>query len=132
MRRVTPQSSRTLAAIFVGGGLGAMARVEVAEALPVHPGAFPWATLLVNVVGAALLGWFTTRLQERLPLSVYRRPFLGTGICGGLTTFSTMQVELLKLLDRGDVGLALLYAVTSVVAGLAAVLLATNLVRWSL
>src|ERR1700743_3689355 len=98
-----PPSSRTLAAICAGGALGAMARAEVADALPVHPGAFPWATFLVNIAGAALLGWFTTRLQERLPLSVYRRPFLGTGICGGLTTFSTMQLELLRLLDRGDV-----------------------------
>jgi CrcB protein len=76
-----------------------------------------------------LLGWFTTRLQERLPLSAFRRPFLGTGICGGLTTFSTMQLELLKLLDRGAVGLALGYAAASVVAGLAAVQLTTTAVR---
>jgi CrcB protein len=129
---MTPQSSRTLGAIFAGGALGAIARAEVAEALPVHPGTWPWATFLVNIAGAALLGWFTTRLQERLPSSVYRRPFLGTGICGGLTTFSTMQLELLKLLDRGAVGLALGYAAASVVAGFAAVLLATNAVRWSL
>lgn len=129
---MTPPSPRMLAAVFAGGALGTIARAEVAEALPVHPGTFPWATFAVNVVGAALLGWFTTRLQERLPLSLFRRPFLGTGICGGLTTFSTMQLELLRLLDRGDVGLALGYAAASVVAGLAAVLLATNLVRWSL
>src|ERR1700754_73365 len=133
MRRpMPPQPARMLAAIFAGGALGAVARAEVAQALPVHPGTFPWATFLVNVAGAALLGWFTTRLQERLPPSLYRRPFLGTGICGGLTTFSTMQLELLKLLDAGDVGLALGYAAASVVCGLAAVLLATNLVRWSL
>ena len=129
---MTSPSPRMLAAVFAGGALGTIARAEVAEALPVHPGTFPWATFAVNVVGAALLGWFTTRLQERLPLSLFRRPFLGTGICGGLTTFSTMQLELLRLLDRGDVGLALGYAAASVVAGLAAVLLATNLVRWSL
>jgi CrcB protein len=122
---------RELAAIFAGGLLGAIARAEVAEALPVHRGAFPWATFLVNVVGAALLGWFVTRLQERLPPSRYRRPFLGTGVCGGLTTFSTMQVELLHLLDDGDVGLALVYASASVVAGLLAVALTTNLVRRS-
>jgi CrcB protein len=122
---------RELAAIFAGGMLGAIARAEVAEALPVHRGAWPWATFLVNIAGAALLGWFVTRLQERLPPSMYRRPFLGTGICGGLTTFSTMQVELLHLLDDGDVALALSYALASVVCGLAAVALTTNLVRRS-
>jgi fluoride exporter len=124
-----PPSARTLAAIFAGGALGAIARAEVAEALPVHPGTFPWATFLVNVAGAALLGWFATALQDRRPPSLQLRPFLTTGLCGGLTTFSTMQLELLKLLDRGDVGLALGYAAASVVAGLVAVQLTTTVVR---
>jgi CrcB protein len=120
---------RELGAIFLGGFIGAAGRAEVAELLPHDPGAWPWATLLVNVVGAFLLGYFVTRLQERLPLSAYRRPFLGTGICGGLTTFSTMQIELLQMLDDGRVGLALTYALVSVAAGFAGVFLATNLVR---
>ena len=47
----------------------------------------------MNILGAFLVGYFVTRLQERLPLSSYRRPLLGTGLCGGLTTFSTLQVE---------------------------------------
>ncbi len=120
---------REMAAIFAGGFLGAVARAELAQALPYSTGAWPWATFAVNIVGAFLLGYFTTRLQERLPLSAYRRPLLGTGFCGGLTTFSTMQVELLKMCDVGDVGLALAYAGTSVVAGFLAVAIATNLVR---
>jgi CrcB protein len=116
---------REVAAIFAGGFLGAAARAEVAEALPPHAGQWPWATFAVNVAGAFVLGYFATRLQERLPLSAYRRPFVGTGVCGALTTFSTMQVELLKL----PAGLALAYAAASLVAGFAAVALATNLVR---
>ena len=83
----------------------------------------------VNVVGAFLLGYFTTRLLERLPLSSYRRPLLGTGLCGGLTTFSTMQVETLRMLEHHHYGLAIGYTVASIAAGLVAVYLATALVR---
>jgi CrcB protein len=120
---------REVAAIFAGGFLGAAARAEVAEALPQHAGQWPWATFAVNVAGAFVLGYFATRLQERLPLSAYRRPFVGTGVCGALTTFSTMQVELLKMLDGRHVGLAVSYAGASLLAGFLAVAVATNLVR---
>jgi CrcB protein len=120
---------REIAAIFIGGFVGAIGRAELAQVLPTHPGQWPWATFIVNLVGAALVGYFTTRLQERLPLSAYRRPLLGTGLCGGLTTFSTMQVELLRMLDRGDIGLAIAYALVSVVAGVVIVATASNLTR---
>jgi fluoride exporter len=120
---------RELAAIFAGGFIGTVARAELAAAMPTHPGEWPWATFIVNIAGAFLVGYFTTRLQERLPLSAYRRPLLGTGFCGGLTTFSTMQVELLQMLDADDIGLATAYAFVSIISGFAAVAVATNLVR---
>jgi len=120
---------RELAAVFAGGFAGALARAGLAEALPHGAGEWPWATFLVNIAGAFMLGYFTTRLQERLPLSAYRRPLLGTGLCGALTTFSTLQLELLDMLDAGRAGLAAAYVVASVAAGFAAVALATNLVR---
>jgi fluoride exporter len=124
------RDGRELLAIFAGGFAGAVARALIGDALaPGAPGDWPWATFLVNVAGAALLGYLVTRLQERLPLSAWRRPLLGTGLCGALTTFSTMQVELLRMLDRGRVGLALGYAAASVAAGFAGVFLATNGVR---
>jgi CrcB protein len=122
---------RELAAIFVGGFIGATMRAEVAVAWPTHPGDWPWATFVVNIAGAFMLGYFTTRLQERLPLSSYRRPFLGTGICGALTTFSTMQIELLEMLDEGRIALAVAYAIASVALGFLAILVATNVVRRS-
>jgi fluoride exporter len=109
--------------------MGALARYGLAEALPHHPGTWPWATFAVNVAGALALGYLTTRLQERLPPSAYRRPLLGTGLCGALTTFSTMQVELLQMLDAGRAGLAAAYAAASLIAGVLAVAATTNLVR---
>lgn len=120
---------RELAAIFAGGVVGAVARVEVERALAVGPHGWPWPTFAVNVVGALMLGYFATRLQERLPLSAYRRPFLETGLCGALTTFSTLQLELLSMLDDGRAGLALAYAGSSIAAGFGAVWLATAAVR---
>jgi CrcB protein len=121
--------AREVAAIFGGGFLGAVARAELANALPFHAGQWPWATFIVNIAGAFLLGYFTTRLQERLPVSAYRRPLLGTGFCGALTTFSTVQLELLRMLDGAHIGLAFAYALVSTAAGFLAVTVATNLVR---
>jgi CrcB protein len=120
---------RELAAIFLGGAIGALARYGLAQALPHHSGTWPWATFAVNVAGALALGYLTTRLQERLPPSAYRRPLLGTGLCGALTTFSTMQVELLQMLDHGEPGLAASYAAVSLAAGVLAIAATTNLVR---
>jgi CrcB protein len=118
-----------IAAIAVGGAAGALVRVALARAAPSGPGHWPWVTFAVNLVGAFLLGYFATRLQERLPLSVYRRPLLGTGFCGALTTFSTMQLELLRMLDAHRYGLAAAYAGASVVLGYACVHVATAVVR---
>lgn len=120
---------RTVAAIFLGGALGTLARAALSEAFPQPVTAWPWPTFAANVVGAFLLGYFVTRLQERLPLSSYRRPLLGTGVCGGLSTFSTMQVELVKMISAGDLGLAAGYAAASIAGGYAALHLATALVR---
>ncbi len=120
---------RELAAVFAGGTLGASARAALSSLAVDDPAQWPWPTFTVNIVGAFLLGYFTTRLLERLPVSSYRRPLLGSGFCGGLTTFSTMQVETLKMVEHGHWGLAVVYTVTSIVLGLLAVQLAAAFVR---
>jgi CrcB protein len=108
---------RELGAIYVGGVIGALARVGLSEALPHGVDAWPWATFVVNMVGAALLGWFVTGLGERLPPSTYRRPFLATGLCGALTTFSTLQLELFKMVESGYLELAVAYAAATIAGG---------------
>ncbi|HEX3976967.1 MAG TPA: fluoride efflux transporter CrcB [Solirubrobacteraceae bacterium] len=120
---------RELAAIFCGGIVGALARTGLAQAFPDSAHRWPWAIFAINVVGAFLLGYFVTRLSERLPTSAYKRPFLGTGVCGALTTFSTVQLELYKMTRAHEWALAVGYAAATLVTGFAAVTLATALVR---
>jgi fluoride exporter len=124
-----PIDRREITAIFIGGALGTLARAALSEAFPLPATAWPWPIFAVNIVAAFLLGYSVTRLQERLPLSSYRRPLLGTGLCGGLSTFSTMQVEIVKMIGAHAWGLAACYAATSVIAGYAAIHLATAMVR---
>jgi CrcB protein len=116
---------RELGAIFLGGAMGALIRAGLTEVLPAGGAGWPWATFAVNVAGAALLGyWFTT-----LSHASYRRPLLTTGFCGALTTFSTVQLELVEMIDAGRVGLAILYLGVSLAAGLAGVQAATAVGR---
>lgn len=118
-----------LLAIACGGALGALMRIGVVQALPASAGRWPWATFAVNIGGALMLGYFVTRLQERLPVSTLRRPLLGTGLCGALTTFSTVQIELLRMADHHRYGLAAGYLLASVLGGYFAVFASSALVR---
>lgn len=107
---------RTIA-ILVGGAAGALARAGLAEAWPNH-GAWPWPTFIVNLCGAAILGWLVTRLSEQVAPTRLWRPFLGTGLCGALTTYSTFQVETIRLAKHGHLGLAVEYVLVSLVLGM--------------
>jgi CrcB protein len=120
---------RELAAIFSGGVIGALIRIGLLQTGAAGAPAWPWITFAVNIGGAFLLGYLATRLQERLPLSAYRRPLLGTGFCGALTTFSTMQVEALEMIDAHRYLLATAYAASTLALGYASVHLATAFVR---
>lgn len=99
---------RRLSAIYAGGVIGALARVGLAQATPHGPGGWPWGTFVVNMVGALLLGYFFARLRDH-PEDSLAHPFLTTGICGTLTTFSTLQLELFEMVDGGRLALAAAY-----------------------
>jgi CrcB protein len=126
--RFTAARLRT-ASILVGGAVGALARAGVARALPPRPGEWPWATFAVNVAGALVLAWLTTRLAEMVAPTRYWRLLLGTGFCGALTTFSTFQVETIRLARDGHAALGLGYATASMAAGMAAAITASVVAR---
>jgi CrcB protein len=106
-------------AVMLGGAVGTLARAGVAHALPVTPGTWPWATLLVNLVGTLILGYVVAADRWR--------PLVGTGFCGALTTFSTFQFELVRLADDGHGAIAAGYLAVSVSAGLLAAQLGKRL-----
>jgi CrcB protein len=114
--RSLPHDPRRLAAIYAGGVAGALIRVGLAQAASTNAGQWPWATFAVNLVGALLLGYFFALLRDR-PREDLGHPFLATGICGTLTTFSTMQLELFQMVDGGYLGLAAAYCAVTVAAG---------------
>jgi fluoride exporter len=112
-----------IAVIAVGGVIGALARWAIEEAIPTDPGHFPWATLLINISGSALLGALLVVVCRLLPRSQLIGPFLGTGVLGAYTTFSTFGVETAELVRTHHSAVAAAYVVTSVVAGVAAAVL---------
>ncbi|MET8507321.1 fluoride efflux transporter CrcB [Streptomyces sp. NPDC004787] len=108
--------------VAAGGALGASARYGAVLLWPTPGGAFPWTVLAVNAVGCAVLGALMVVATETArPPHPLVRPFLGTGVCGGFTTFSTYSLDTQRLLAGGEVPRALLYLGGTVVAALAAV-----------
>ena len=106
----------------LGGALGALGRWALAEALPHSPGAWPWSTLLVNLLGCLLIGILLAVLLARFPQSPWLRPFLAVGVLGGFTTYSTFAVDVVRLTGAGHAAVAVGYVLVSVLGGVAAVL----------
>jgi fluoride exporter len=109
-----------LAVIALGGALGSLARWGVGEALPHRGGDIAWSTFLDNVLGAFVLGALMVLLLEVWPPSRLVRPFLGVGVLGGFTTFSTYMLDTQDLLRAGRPGAALVYLCGTLLLGLLA------------
>ncbi|MEU9733936.1 CrcB family protein [Streptomyces sp. NPDC048002] len=114
-----------LAAVAAGGALGATARYALALWWPLRPGGFPWATFWTNVAGCAVIGVFMVIVSEVRPVHRLVRPFFGTGVLGGFTTFSTYAVDIRLLFRSGHPETALAYLAATLLGALAAVGLAT-------
>jgi CrcB protein len=109
-----------LGVIAVGGVVGAEARYGVGVELPHGVGGWPWSTLLINVSGCLLIGVLMVVITELVEPHRLVRPFLGVGVLGGYTTFSTYTVDTLSLAEAGRPGPALAYFVLTPVVALLA------------
>jgi len=118
-----------LLVISMGGALGSLARWGVGELLPWSGEDFPWATFIENVSGGFLLGVLMVFLLDVLPPRRYLRPFLGVGLLGGYTTFSTYMLETRELLYSDHVVTAVAYLAGSLLVGLVAVWLGIGTAR---
>ena len=121
---------RVLGVIAVGGALGALARYGVGILLPTEPGRFPWGTFAINVSGCLLIGVLMVLVTDVFTARPLLRPFIGVGVLGGFTTFSTYANEIRGLLRPGSVPLAFAYLAVTLVCALLAVLLGMIVTRW--
>lgn len=115
-----------LIAVSAGGAAGSAARYLIGQQWPAPTGTFPVSTVAINVVGCALIGILMVLVTDLWSGQRLLRPFLGTGVLGGFTTFSTYTVDLQRLLAGGRFSTAFLYLALTVIGALVAVWLAAS------
>jgi CrcB protein len=118
-----------VAVVAAGGGVGAAARYGASLLWPTAAAGFPWTTFWVNVAGCFVIGLLMVVITEGRPVHRLVRPFFGTGVLGGFTTFSTYAVDIQRLMEEGRPGTALAYLAATLLAALTAVWLATATAR---
>ncbi len=116
--------------VFIGGGLGSMLRHAVGMTCARWMGtAFPWGTFIINITGSTIMGLIAGYLAFKGEASQPWRLFLMTGVLGGYTTFSAFSLDAALLYERGEIGLALVYVLGSVVLAVAGLFTGLALVR---
>ncbi|HET7328404.1 MAG TPA: CrcB family protein [Nocardioidaceae bacterium] len=128
-RELRRHGIEVLAAIAAGGMLGAAGRYAIDVAMPTSAGAFPWGIWVVNTTGCLLIGVLMVLVVDVGSVHRLVRPFLGVGVLGGYTTFSTAAVDTQTLIVAGHPGLALAYLFGTAAAALAAVTVGVALTR---
>ncbi|WP_406369578.1 fluoride efflux transporter CrcB [Streptomyces sp. NBC_00647] len=133
-RRASPWRGQgpVVAMVSLGGAIGATARYGAGRLWPTQTGAFPWTTCAINVVGCAVIGVFMVLITDAWAAHRLVRPFFGTGVLGGFTTFSTYAVDIRTLVGTGHPGTGLGYLAATLCASLAAVWLGTTAARRAL
>jgi|SRR5271163_4360516 len=117
--------------VALGGAIGSVARYLVSGWFAARFGpAFPYGTFVINVTGSFIIGMFFAFAQDRISLSPYWRPFFAVGVVGGYTTFSTFEYESVRLLQSGEMLLAAVYLIGSVVLGAIGTILGLAVGTW--
>lgn len=116
--------------VFLGGGVGAALRhgINLASARALGT-AFPYGTLLINITGSLIMGLVAAYFAFKGDASQHWRLFLTTGILGGYTTFSAFSLDAALLYERGEVGMAAIYVIASVVISIAGLFAGFAIVR---
>jgi CrcB protein len=134
-QRAVPTGTWPVLAVIAGGGVvGALARYGIQLGLPHRPDGFPWSTFLVNITGCLLIGALMVLIVEVWTGPPLLRPFLGVGVLGGYTTFSTYALDIQQAVTAAAAATALLYLAATLLGALFAVwagaALTTRTVRW--
>ena len=124
-----PDTIRNIIAVGAGSFIGGIARYIVSLAMKGVSKGFPWATLLVNLLGCLIIGLLWGFLSRNISESTSRGLFLTVGLCGGFTTFSTFSKEALTMLQTGQIWGFASYIAISILAGIALVALGYYLFR---
>lgn len=130
-RELRPSPWPVLAVISAGGMLGAPSRHGLTVAFPHQPGGFPWATVAVNVSGCLLIGVLMVLVERVWTGQRLLRPFLGVGVLGGYTTFSTAVVDVQQAVTAGAARVGLLYMAATAAGALVAVWAGTAITGWA-
>ena len=129
---LTRHQNAVVGVVALGGIAGSCLRYGAALLWPTAPGTFPWTTLLVNLTGCTAMGLLMAVITTLPTVHPLTRPFLGTGILGGFTTFSAYALDTQRLLAAGRTTTALLYLAATVVLALVGVTAGTLLTRLAL
>lgn len=118
----------SLLSVMAGGAIGSGLRFVVGLVMPVSAGRFPFTTLAINVVGSFVLGVVSAMATRTSVLNRELTLFLGAGLCGGFTTFSTFSVEMISMWELDRTWPMVAYALASLVGGFLAALLGISVV----
>lgn len=121
-----------LSVISAGAAIGALTRYGLGSAFPSAADAFPWTTFAINTAGCLLIGALMVLVTDVWVGRRLIRPFLGVGVLGGFTTFSTYVVEIQRLVEVRAAGTALAYLAATILAALAATFCGITLTRWTI